>query len=1672
MRILRKLLLIAPVLAVLGAVLLGASVAGAQERQAVDLELSITNRDDEALLGAFFRATVRNNSDVTVRGIRVQFKVEDISPNRVSIFLREGILTNRTNDGTVDYDTLEWTVPALRPGSSALTRLDLNFSKTDLTGTSQTNRALVRFQGEIVESTPREAQGQHGNNRARHYVSIYDGVSMIVLFGQNLNYGVDADPGTDTFTVRVTNRGGVPGSWRSRSPTQYQVRLKVTPSQGLRYTATPSDDTTTFDPETGIWDIGTLITGSNPAGNKQLDIRVAGRGSLAVPEEDQCLTVEIEHMIPDPTIAWLPVTACMAHKALVTEGDFGLFSWYDCLAESDYPCDGQSTLELVSVKPSYSRRFYVVDQVHRQRFRSDEFAQTTNNMILRPEEVLLWVPDNPQTRRTESGNTAWSALGLFRLYIYQDRTGFLSGWSDLKESVTVSGVDGAPLPGRWVMGNTRGTSDWLDATDNTKVLGSAYQPSAISTTSQTEFRLEFGALGTYVALFEIEGTKASTTYTDSGTYTFHVGPIAELEVRDEPAHSLAEPGRQAYTIVARNHGPDTAPAVRVTLTGVPEDAEAVASQGSYAQGACQDGLCQGVWTIGEMRDTASRFAEGQREEEVLTIIPPSTGSGPITATIKNNEDYTVCIDGDGDDVVASSQSVCEATSGNTWHTAEYYDYLDHNTEAEIAQRPAPSSGPPGRPAPPTVSRLPSLAIVEWEPMELLNGFRVTHYEVQRSASPWEMLDDDVKGTVYLDMQDVPASVSYRVRAVNQAGGHGPWSLPSATGAGPPGPPLNLLATADGRNRINLEWDQPAVGAEAVTGYRIDYTPAGPETWATLEHGYRTSPRSYQHTRLRSGDKLEPGQEYCYRVAATYAGGTGSFGARACATTEAVPAGSLPGEPENLRFAQVGRDYVTLEWDPPSAGGKVEYYKWRSNIHEPKKVTPETATSVTVRGLAPSWSYGFQVLAGNESNGDGRWSREIQVTLNLAGGAVKTSPLDLEVDKGGSGSFNVALNRAPQWPLMLYLSFEGPACLTESLPYQQGKILLPTNPSYPSKEFWEDPWWGPPEDRLARPWNRGLDILVNASGCQGGETAVVDYDLTSLPFSYLEGLPMWEELGLDQDEWRDKWGTDRLDGISGPSVKVTVTDDGTGGNIGGQQGSPGAAGQPTAVTLGLDAATVSESAGQATLTATLDAPAPEGGIGGFLFAGADGTASPDIDFTMPFEVFIPGGQRSATATIAITGDDVDEADETVVLSALFDLGTALLEDKITLTIADDDTAGLTVSAASGLAVDEGGTASYTVVLDSQPTADVTVMPTSDDPGAATVSPASHVFTPSGWNTAATFTVSGQVDEDTDDESVGISHWITSDDWRYAIVPVATVPVSVSDTTPEQQQQGPPNQAPTVAIAISDAAIVNESAALEVSLNGVFSDPDGDALTITAASGDEAKATVSVAGDYSSLTVTAQAWGTATITVTADDGKGVTVDETFTVTVKAAPVVASAIADLSLEVGGTQDITLSSVFTDPDGDDLTFAVDSTDPDVANPLEFHGTLTIIGGSAGSATVTVTARDSDGNVVSDQFDVAVTGPPTPVVNLRCVAETDRVIFLWDTPEWSDGETYAYDYELTLPDGRTEAGRLIGLTLLRRPGEYRAGSEASFNVKTVYELADGSHVSSADATLTCTVAE
>ena len=1673
------------------------------------------------------------------------------------------------NDSVRGDTTSLWTIRDLPPGGSVVR--EVKSLRNSPAATSGPEKVPQRLYAKITESDPEEAPRFRSNNATENWVveNRHDdglrGVNGIALY-TNGDVAVgdvrisDRNPqpgGATTFTVAAynsSNANRIPGILRDghQDHTLFEVQVKISLSPGLSFAETQPDPPsgTMFDTATGIWNVGTMgIHQVNMPLSLPVAVDLAADSLAALPLEERCLTAKVVSQVPrfasDPSKRLNDNTTACLGKVVLAQGETTLFHYVDCVGVTSTPCTSTDTLELV---------------VERQ---TDSYLQH-----FQPEAVIVHIQD-PQGRvagKWRTGKTTYHNSSVDSTSGVQATFSFLPR-SYNSYTFMISDVSPKQRPGAFsIIGGGAATVTILDA-DTKKSLGPLTLPPVTTTNPYPAF-LSVSALGTYKVQLTFGATKSSTPYSDSVTYTVHAGPMADLEVRDAGANPEVAADRRAYTILAVNNGPEVSvPAVRVTLTGVPEGAEAVPSQGSYAEGTCQNGLCEGVWTIGELKPGyANRPSVYAREGPALTLIT-ATGD-PITAAIENTQDYCVRIktaDPDPEnDLACAAGSV---PTGYTDHSIPYYDHVEGNNTTTVALRDGTGvslSAPKGV----KVMETPVANILTWQPVEKLYGYAVTHYEVQQSASPWMTVALDVEATknpVYLDMAPAIGDPAYRVRAVNEFGFPGPWSMAAtphmkpgrpksltaagqsdtvaglswsapdtvasvtvsgydlefsedggatwtslatgqsatsythtdaaltaasltpdilrqyrartvgtidgstvksdwatailthptpgvpatfaaagqsetqaslswsapavvthvsvtgyelgfskdggaswATVTGTPtlsrstwslthsdsglaadavrqyrartlgtvgsvtvksgwayalatenypapgaprnfaaraidrsqvnlswtvpvavsgvthtgyhlefssdgntwnwlpvgdtrtvlpatatshphvndalapgalrqyrlravgtannasfesgwvfasaateavGPPRNLAAARDGISRIDLTWDEPGFGADRVTGYRIDYALGGSDDWRTLEHGYRSTPRSYEHTRLHTGDKLQPGQRYCYRVAAVYAGGTGPFADGVCATTEGAPE-SKPGKPENLRIARMGSNYVTLEWDPPSVGGAAEYYEWGSTAHDPAEVSPRTATSVRVGGLAPGSTYEFHVRAGN-SYGAGEWSLPVQAMLNRASGAVKVSPMDLEVEKGGSGSFNVRLNRPPRWPLLVYFHPVGADCLTESLTYQQGKILLPGNPP-PSKEFWEDGWWGPPEDRWAVPYNTGLDIEMDASGCRGGETAVVQPDFSSLPLGYLDGMPMWEDLGLSYEEWEDKWGIDQMDGTSGPSVKVTVVD---------------------------------------------------------------------------------GAQQR--------------------------------------------------SRQSG-------------------------------PG---------------------------------------------------------VKSAVSDTTPEQQQ-GPPNQPPAVSAAIADAAIVNESGTRTVSLSGVFDDADGDSLTVTAASSDEAVATVSVASDYSGLTVNAQSRGTATVTVTANDGNGGTVEDAFTVKVKAAPVVASAISDLGMEAEATQDIDLAGVFSDADGDALTITADTSDFEVVEAILFQGALTVIAVADGSATVTVTAEDSDGNTVSDTFDVSVVGPPTPAANLRCIAETGRVAFLWDAPTWSGGETYAYDYDLTLPDGRSEGGRLIGITTLLRTGEYQAGSEASVSVKTVYELADGSEVYSAAETLTCTVAE
>jgi large repetitive protein len=346
----------------------------------------------------------------------------------------------------------------------------------------------------------------------------------------------------------------------------------------------------------------------------------------------------------------------------------------------------------------------------------------------------------------------------------------------------------------------------------------------------------------------------------------------------------------------------------------------------------------------------------------------------------------------------------------------------------------------------------------------------------------------------------------------------------------------------------------------------------------------------------------------------------------------------------------------------------------------------------------------------------------------------------------------------------------------------------------------------------------------------------------------------------------------------------------------------------------------EAGGTATFTVKLNSqPTADVAIGLSSSDTTEGTVSPAsltftaLDWTIP-----------QTVTVSGVNDDMDDGDiaYNIVLAPATSADPGYNGQNaadVPLVNIDDDTAGFTVSAISGNTTEAGGTATFTVKLTSQPTADVTIGLSSSDTTEGTVSPASLTFTSANWNVEQAVTASG-VDDAIDDGDVGyaiVTDAATSADLVYNGQNAADASLANVDD----------DGAGVVVSAISgNTTEAGGTATFTVKLN---SQPTAD-VTIGLSSSDTTEGTVSPA----SLTFTSANWNTPqTVTVTGvddviDDGD-ISYDVVLAATTSADPVyngqdaadvpvvnqdndgagvVVSAISGNTTEAGGTATFTV--------------------------------------------------------------------------------------------------------------------------------------------------------------------
>ena len=137
------------------------------------------------------------------------------------------------------------------------------------------------------------------------------------------------------------------------------------------------------------------------------------------------------------------------------------------------------------------------------------------------------------------------------------------------------------------------------------------------------------------------------------------------------------------------------------------------------------------------------------------------------------------------------------------------------------------------------------------------------------------------------------------------------------------------------------------------------------------------------------------------------------------------------------------------------------------------------------------------------------------------------------------------------------------------------------------------------------------------------------------------------------------------------------------------------------------------------------------------------------------------------TVTVTAvQDADANNENVTISYGISGGgyDAVTLTAQSVTVTDTDTAGISSTGVASISVTERTSATYTLVLVTQPTSPVTITLTSDDTSAVTVT-STISFSTTDWNNPKTVTVTGVDDDDAVGETVTISYRVASTDTDY-------------------------------------------------------------------------------------------------------------------------------------------------------------------------------------------------------------------------------------------------------------------------------------------------------------------
>ena len=310
------------------------------------------------------------------------------------------------------------------------------------------------------------------------------------------------------------------------------------------------------------------------------------------------------------------------------------------------------------------------------------------------------------------------------------------------------------------------------------------------------------------------------------------------------------------------------------------------------------------------------------------------------------------------------------------------------------------------------------------------------------------------------------------------------------------------------------------------------------------------------------------------------------------------------------------------------------------------------------------------------------SAQVDITDNDTPGVNVSAISGNTTENGGTATFTITLNSQPSGTVTVGLN---------SSDTSEGTVPASVN-------------------ILSGQWNTGVVVTVT-----GQDDAIVDGDI---PYTIVTN-----GVFSSDDDYDD------LDGGDVADVSVTNLDnDAVGVNVSAISGN------------------TTENGGTATFTVTLDSQ-PSANVTIAL------SSSDTTEGTVPASVTVTTGNWDTGSVVTVTGQDDVLVDGNIAYTIITGdvtssdtnynaLGGNDVAD-VSVTNEDNDAIGVNVSAISGNTTEDGGTATFTISLTSEPTADVTVALDSDDPSEGTV--ASSVTIPvASWNTGVVVTVTGQDD----------------------------------------------------------------------------------------------------------------------------------------------------------------------------------------------------------------------------------------------------------------------------------------------------------------------------------------